>query len=30
MLLFDQILSSLEKQWVLALVTQVGHDYHLQ
>jgi hypothetical protein len=30
MLLLDQTLSSLEKQWVLAQVTQVGNDYHLQ
>jgi hypothetical protein len=30
MLLLDQILSSLEKQWILAQATQVGNDYHLQ
>jgi hypothetical protein len=30
MLLLDQTLSSLEKQWVLAQATQVGNDYHLQ
>jgi hypothetical protein len=30
MLLLDQTLSSLEKQWVLAHTTQVGNDYHLQ
>jgi hypothetical protein len=30
MLLLDQILVSLEKQWVLAQATQVGNDYHLQ
>jgi hypothetical protein len=30
MLLLDQTLSSLEKQWVLAQVTQVENDYHLQ
>jgi hypothetical protein len=30
MLLLDQTLSSLEKQQVLAQVTQVGNDYHLQ
>jgi hypothetical protein len=29
MLLLDQTLSSLEKQWVLAQATQVGNDYHL-
>jgi hypothetical protein len=30
MLLLDQTLSSLEKQWVLAQDTQVENDYHLQ
>jgi hypothetical protein len=30
MLLLDQILSSVEKQRVLAQATQVGNDYHLQ
>jgi hypothetical protein len=30
MLLLDQTLSSLEKQWVLAQATEVGNDYHLQ
>jgi hypothetical protein len=30
MLLPDQTLSSLEKQWVLAQATQIGDDYHLQ
>jgi hypothetical protein len=30
MLLLDQTLSSLEKQQVLALSTQVGDDFHLQ
>jgi hypothetical protein len=30
MLLLDQTLISLEKQWVLAQATQVGKDYHLQ
>jgi hypothetical protein len=30
MLLLDQILVSLEKQWVLAQATQVEKDYHLQ
>jgi hypothetical protein len=30
MLLLDQTLVSLEMQWVLAQVTQVGNDYHLQ
>jgi hypothetical protein len=30
MLLLYQILSSLEKQWVLVQATQVGNDYHLQ
>jgi hypothetical protein len=30
MLLLDQILVSLEKQWVLAQATQSGNDYHLQ
>jgi hypothetical protein len=30
MLLLDQILSSLEKQWVLAQATHVGNGYHLQ
>jgi hypothetical protein len=30
MLLLDQTLSSLEKQWVLAQATQVGNDYYLQ
>jgi hypothetical protein len=29
-LLPDQTLSSLEKQWVLAQATQVGDDFHLQ
>jgi hypothetical protein len=29
-LLLDQTLSSLEKQWVLAQAIQVGDDYHLQ
>jgi hypothetical protein len=28
-LLLDQTLSSLEKQWVLVHATQVGNDYHL-
>jgi hypothetical protein len=30
MLLLDQTVSSLEKQWVLAQATQDGNDYHLQ
>jgi hypothetical protein len=30
MLLLDQILFSLEKEWVLAQVTQVKNDYNLQ
>jgi hypothetical protein len=30
MLLVDQTLSSLEKQWVLAQAIQVKNDYHLQ
>jgi hypothetical protein len=30
MLLLDQTLSSLDEQRVLAQVTQVGNDYHLQ
>jgi hypothetical protein len=30
MLLLDQTLVSLQKQWVLAQATQVGNDYHLQ
>jgi hypothetical protein len=30
MLLLDQILVSLEMQWVLTQATQVGNDYHLQ
>jgi hypothetical protein len=30
MLLLEQTLSSFKKQWVLAQVTQVGNDYHLQ
>jgi hypothetical protein len=30
MILQDQTLFSLEKQWVLAQATQVGNDYHLQ
>jgi hypothetical protein len=30
MLLLDQTLFSLEKQWVLAQATQVGNDHHLQ
>jgi hypothetical protein len=30
MLLLDQPLPSLEKQWVLAQVTQFGDDFHLQ
>jgi hypothetical protein len=30
MLLLDQILISLEKQWVLAQATQVGNDYKAQ
>jgi hypothetical protein len=30
MLLLDQTLVSLEKQWVLAQAAQVGNDYHLQ
>jgi hypothetical protein len=30
MLLLDQTLFSLEKQWVLAQATQVRNDYHLQ
>jgi hypothetical protein len=30
MLLLDQTLISLEKQWVLAQATQVGHDYVAQ
>jgi hypothetical protein len=30
MFLLDQILSSLEKEQVLAQATQVGNDYHLQ
>jgi hypothetical protein len=30
MLLLDQTLSSLEKQWVLVQSTQVGGDFHLQ
>jgi hypothetical protein len=30
MLLLDQTLSSLEKQWVLAQSTQVGDDFHVQ
>jgi hypothetical protein len=30
MLLLDQTLSSLEKQWVLAQDTQVGDNFHLQ
>jgi hypothetical protein len=29
MLLLDQTLSLLEKQWVLAQATQAGNDYHL-
>jgi hypothetical protein len=29
MLLLDQTLSSLEKQWVLNQATQVGDDFHL-
>jgi hypothetical protein len=29
MLLLDQTLSSLEKQWVLPQATQVGDDFHL-
>jgi hypothetical protein len=30
MLLLDQTLSSLEKEWILAQATQVGDDFHLQ
>jgi hypothetical protein len=30
MLLIDQTLVSLEKQWVLTQASQVGNDYHLQ
>jgi hypothetical protein len=30
MLLLDQTLISLQKQWVLAQATQVKNDYHLQ
>jgi hypothetical protein len=30
MLLLDQTLSSLEKQWVLAKATHVGNNHHLQ
>jgi hypothetical protein len=30
MLLLDQTLISLEKQWVLAQTTQVGNDYKVQ
>jgi hypothetical protein len=30
MLLVDQTIFSLEKQWVLAQATQVKNDYHLQ
>jgi hypothetical protein len=30
MLLLDQILFLLVKEWILAQATQVGNDYHLQ
>jgi hypothetical protein len=30
MLLLEQTLSSLEKQWVLAQATKVGDNFHLQ
>jgi hypothetical protein len=30
MLLLDHTLSSLEKQWVLALASQIGDNFHLQ
>jgi hypothetical protein len=30
MLLRDQTLSSLEKQWILAQASQAGGDFHLQ
>jgi hypothetical protein len=29
MLLLDQTLTTLEKQWVLAQATQMGDDFHL-